>query len=144
MEKSSRKDTEAERHPLVFYDGVCGFCQRVVQFIIPRDRSAVFRFVAIQSETGSRLLRRHGLDPAELNTFVLLEQGRMYTRSTAGLRVLRRLDGAWPLLYALIVVPRPVRDLVYKWIAANRYRFFGKSDSCMLPPPEVRERFLDT
>ncbi|MEC0209228.1 thiol-disulfide oxidoreductase DCC family protein [Paenibacillus ehimensis] len=144
MEKSSRKDTEAERHPLVFYDGVCGFCQRVVQFIIPRDRSAVFRFVAIQSETGSRLLRRHGLDPAELNTFVLLEQGRMYTRSTAGLRVLRRLDGAWPLLYAMIVVPRPVRDLVYKWIAANRYRFFGKSDSCMLPPPEVRERFLDT
>ncbi|WP_025847407.1 thiol-disulfide oxidoreductase DCC family protein [Paenibacillus ehimensis] len=144
MEKSSRKDTEAERHPLVFYDGVCGFCQRVVQFIIPRDRSAVFRFVAIQSETGSRLLRRHGLDPAELNTFVLLEQGRVYTRSTAGLRVLRRLDGAWPLLYALIVVPRPVRDLVYKWIAANRYRFFGKSDSCMLPPPEVRERFLDT
>ncbi|MDO3681438.1 thiol-disulfide oxidoreductase DCC family protein [Paenibacillus ehimensis] len=144
MEKSSRKDTEAERHPLVFYDGVCGFCQRVVQFIIPRDRSAIFRFVAIQSETGSRLLRRHGLDPAELNTFVLLEQGRVYTRSTAGLRVLRRLDGAWPLLYALIVVPRPVRDLVYKWIAANRYRFFGKSDSCMLPPPEVRERFLDT
>ncbi|MCP1311628.1 thiol-disulfide oxidoreductase DCC family protein [Paenibacillus tyrfis] len=144
MEKSSREDTEAERYPLVFYDGVCGFCQRVVQFIIPRDRSAVFRFVAIQSETGSRLLRRHGLDPAELNTFVLLEQGQVYTRSTAGLRVLRRLDGAWPLLYACIVVPRPLRDLVYRWIAANRYRFFGKSDSCMLPPPEVRERFLDT
>ncbi|WP_010495791.1 thiol-disulfide oxidoreductase DCC family protein [Paenibacillus elgii] len=144
MRKSSHKDTEAERHPLVFYDGVCGFCQRVVQFIIPRDRSAVFRFVAIQSETGSRLLRRHGLDPAELNTFVLLEQGRVYTRSTAGLRVLRRLDGAWPLLYAFIVVPRPLRDVVYRWIAANRYRFFGKSDSCMLPPPEVRERFLDT
>ncbi|WP_163853867.1 thiol-disulfide oxidoreductase DCC family protein [Paenibacillus elgii] len=144
MKKSSHKDTEAERHPLVFYDGVCGFCQRVVQFIIPRDRSAAFRFVAIQSETGSRLLRRYGLDPAELNTFVLLEQGRVYTRSTAGLRVLRRLDGAWPLLYAFIVVPRPLRDVVYRWIAANRYRFFGKSDSCMLPPPEVRERFLDT
>ncbi|MGG1600540.1 MULTISPECIES: thiol-disulfide oxidoreductase DCC family protein [Paenibacillus] len=130
-------------HPLIFYDGVCGFCQRIVQFILPRDRNARFRFVAIQSDIGRKLLLHHGMDPDALSTFVLLDRGKVYTRSTAGLRVLRGLGGGWPLLYAFMAVPRPIRDAVYEWIARHRYRFFGRSDACLLPDSKARERFLD-
>ncbi|WP_010496583.1 thiol-disulfide oxidoreductase DCC family protein [Paenibacillus elgii] len=140
-ERQSIRDEQT--YSIIFYDGVCGFCQRVVQFILPRDVKGCFRFVAIQSNLGNKVLKQHGLDPEELSTFVLLEQGRVYTRSTAGLRVLRGLGGLWRLLYAFIAVPRPLRDVVYRLIANNRYRIFGRTDSCMLPKPHQRTRFLE-
>ncbi|SDD61675.1 Predicted thiol-disulfide oxidoreductase YuxK, DCC family [Paenibacillus sp. UNCCL117] len=130
-------------HPVVLYDGDCGFCQRAVQFILPRDRRGIFRFAALQSETGQSLLRQHGLEGATPDTFVLVQQGRAFTRSTAGLRVLRELGGAWRLCYAAIIVPAPLRDAVYSLFARHRYRLFGRTDACMIPSPEVRERFLD-
>jgi predicted DCC family thiol-disulfide oxidoreductase YuxK len=130
-------------HPVVLYDGVCGFCQRAIQFILPRDRKGSFRFAALQSEIGRALLRQHGLGETSPDTFVLIEHGRAYTRSTAGLRVLRELGGAWRLLFAAILVPRPIRDYAYGVIARYRYRLFGRTDACMLPSPEVRARFLD-
>lgn len=130
-------------HPVILYDGTCGFCNRVVQFIIPRDRGGRFRFAAIQSVTGKRLLVEQGIDPEHLNTFVLMAEGRMFTRSTAALEVARRLDGAWPLFYAFIAVPGVIRDGVYHFIARNRYRWFGRTEACMLPDAKVRERFLE-
>ncbi|MEK8132857.1 thiol-disulfide oxidoreductase DCC family protein [Paenibacillus filicis] len=130
-------------HPVVLYDGVCGFCQRAVQFILPRDRKGSFRFAALQSEIGQSLLQEYGLGNASPDTFVLIDRGHAYTRSTAGLRVLRELGGAWSWLFAAIIVPRPIRDYVYGVIARNRYRLFGKADACLLPGPDVRARFLD-
>ncbi|AFC33131.1 YuxK [Paenibacillus mucilaginosus 3016] len=141
MNEEQRISGEQE-YAVIFYDGVCGFCQKIVQFILPRDPEGKFRFVAIQSEFGRRVLTEHGLDPEELSTFVLLDRGKIYTRSTAGLRVLRELGGLWKLLYLFIIVPRPLRDLVYKLIASNRYRLFGRTDACMLPRPQERARFL--
>lgn len=128
--------------PIVLYDGVCGFCNRSVQLILRHDRRGRFRFAALQSEVGRALLRRHGLATDDLDTFVLVVGGRAYVRSTGALRVARTLGGAWALLSALSIVPRPLRDFAYDVIARNRYRIFGKADACMLPPPEARSRFL--
>jgi predicted DCC family thiol-disulfide oxidoreductase YuxK len=128
--------------PIVLYDGVCGFCNQSVQLILRNDRRGRFRFAALQSEVGQALLRRHGLPADDLDTFVLVEDGRAYLRSTGALRVARGMGGAWRLLYALSIVPRPLRDFAYDLFARNRYRMFGRLDACMLPPPEVRSRFL--
>lgn len=128
--------------PIVLYDAVCGLCSRSVQLILRHDRRGRFRFAALQSEVGQALLRRHGLQTDELDTFVLVEDGRAYVRSSGALRVARGLGGAWRLVSALAIVPRPLRDAVYRLVARNRYRIFGRLDACMLPPPDVRSRFL--
>ncbi len=133
---------EETRAPIVLYDGVCGFCNQSVQLILRNDRRGRFRFAALQSEVGQALLRRHGLPTDDFDTFVLVEDGRAYLRSAGALRVARGMDGAWKLLSALTIVPRPVRDFFYDLFARNRYRMFGRLDACMLPPPEVRSRFL--
>ena len=128
--------------PIVLYDGVCGFCNQSVQLILRHDRKGRFRFASLQSEVGQALLKRHGLATDDLDTFVLVEDGRAYVRSTGALRVARGMGGAWRLTAILSIVPRPVRDFFYDLFARNRYRMFGRLDACMLPPPEVRSRFL--
>lgn len=128
--------------PLVLYDGTCGLCDRSVQLILRHDRAGRFRFAALQSELGQRLLREHGLKADALDTVVLVHEGRAYTKSRAALRVAGMMDRPWPLLGAFRVIPRPVADFVYDRVANNRYRWFGRVDACMLPPPEVRARFL--
>lgn len=126
--------------PIVLFDGVCNLCDAAVTFIIDRDADAVFRFTSLQSETGQRLTQQYGLENED--TVVLVEDGRCYVRSTAALRIARRLDGAWPLLTVLLVVPMPLRDAAYRFIARHRYRWFGTRDACRLPTPELRRRFL--
>jgi predicted DCC family thiol-disulfide oxidoreductase YuxK len=128
---------------IVLYDGECGLCDKAVQFIIPRDPEGRFRFAAQQSEVGARLLAEHGYSDPAMRTIVLLEEGRLYTRSAAALRIARRLSGAWPVLYGFIVVPQVLRDAVYGFIARNRYRWFGRADACRLPKPGEQGRFLD-
>ncbi len=128
---------------IVLFDGVCNLCNGAVQFIITRDRQGRFSFASLQSATGQARLRQFGLSTNALDTFVLVEGQKAYTRSTAALRIARRLPGAWRLLYALMVVPRPVRDWVYGLVARNRYRLFGRRDSCMMPTPELKARFLE-
>ncbi|ANF98712.1 thiol-disulfide oxidoreductase DCC [Paenibacillus bovis] len=130
-------------HPIVLVDGVCHFCQGATKFIIKRDPKGIFHFASIQSEVGQKLMQKGGLRTDTMDTFVLIEKGQFYTRSTAALRIARRLRYAWPLLYAFIVVPKVLRNSVYNLIARNRYRWFGKSDQCMLPTPEIRERFIE-
>jgi predicted DCC family thiol-disulfide oxidoreductase YuxK len=133
-----------EPSSIVLFDGVCHLCNGSVNFIIERDPERRFRFAPIQSPIGQELLRRHDLPPDAIDTVVLIEGEKAYTRSTAALRIARRLGGLWPIAYAWIIVPRPIRDAVYKLVARNRYKWFGKKDACMMPTPEVRERFLQT
>ncbi|HET9476124.1 MAG TPA: DCC1-like thiol-disulfide oxidoreductase family protein [Dehalococcoidia bacterium] len=129
-------------HPIVLFDGICNFCDASVNWIIARDRRGIFRFAALQSAAGERLQREYGLDPTALDTLVLVEGYRAHRRSGAALRVLRQLRLPWPLLFGLIVVPPFVRDFVYDFFARRRYRWFGRREECMLPAPEVRDRFL--
>ena len=128
--------------PLVLYDGTCGLCNRSVQLVLRHDRRGRFRFAALQSETGRALLARHGLPVDALDSIVLVEDGRAFTRSRAALRIARKMDAPWPALTALRIVPTPLANLCYDFVARHRYRWFGRTDSCMLPPPEVRARFL--
>ncbi|MCA1801162.1 MAG: thiol-disulfide oxidoreductase DCC family protein [Rhodothermaceae bacterium] len=129
-------------HPVIFFDGVCNLCNAAVNFIIDRDKNRMFRFAALQSETGSAFLRRHNMDENSYDTFILDEGDTCYTRSDAALRITRQLDGAWPLLYGFIIIPRFLRDAVYRYIAGNRYRWFGRSEQCRVPTPELKELFL--
>lgn len=128
--------------PIVLYDGVCGLCDRSVQLILRNDRRGRFRFAALQSEIGRALLEKFGLSPEALDSVVLVEGGRAWRKSRAALRIARRMDAPWPLLWPLMIIPRPVADFLYGLVARNRYRIFGKLDACMIPPPEVRARFL--
>lgn len=126
----------------LLFDGVCNLCNGLVQFVIRHDRAERFRFASLQSVSGQALLRQHGLRTHDFDTFVYIRDGAAYTQSTAGLLVMRDLGRGWQLLYGLVIIPRFVRDVVYRFIARNRYRFFGKQEACMLPTPELKSRFL--
>jgi predicted DCC family thiol-disulfide oxidoreductase YuxK len=126
-------------NPVVLFDGVCNLCNATVRFILVRDRTGRFRFASLQSEAARRLLG--GDPPAE--SMILLEEGKSYTRSTAALRIARGLRFPWPILYAFMAVPAPIRDLIYNWVARHRYRWFGKRETCMVPTAEFRERFIE-
>jgi predicted DCC family thiol-disulfide oxidoreductase YuxK len=133
---------EGTPHPIVLFDGVCNLCNGSVQFILKRDSQARFRFASLQSEAGRSLLVQHGLDPEALSSVVVIEGGRVWQESSAALRIARHLPGLWKLLRVFLVIPRPLRDAVYRLIARNRYRWFGKTETCWLPTPELKGRFL--
>lgn len=128
---------------VILFDGVCHLCKGAVKFIIKRDPAGRFRFASLQSEAGSRLLQAAGAHEESLDSVVLIENGSYYIRSAAALRIARGLRYPWPLLYALIVVPKGLRDAVYQFIARHRYRWFGKDETCLVPTRELRERFLE-
>jgi predicted DCC family thiol-disulfide oxidoreductase YuxK len=145
MERQTQKDSR-EEGPVVLFDGVCNLCNGFVNFIIDRDLHGVFRFGSLQSQEASGLLRRKFPDvhvnPDALDSIILVDQGFVYTHSTAVLRIFSRLGSPWKLLYGLIVVPRSVRDWVYDLIASNRYSWFGQRQECRVPRPELMDRFL--
>lgn len=136
----SRLETE---HPILLFDGVCNLCEASVHFIIKRDPKAIFRFASLQSPDGQVLLEKFNLARDDFDTMVLIEGARCYLRSAAGLRIARRLSGAWPLLSAFLILPRFLRDAIYRWIATNRYRWFGKKEACLVPTSDIRSRFLE-
>ena len=134
-------------HAVVLFDGVCNLCNGFVNFVIDHDPAGYFKFAALQTDAARKVLGAEGANeqPDEgsiLSSIVLVEDGQTYRRSTAALRIVRHFTGPWPLLYLLIAVPRPLRDVVYDWIARNRYDWFGKRDQCRVPTPELQERFL--
>jgi predicted DCC family thiol-disulfide oxidoreductase YuxK len=129
--------------PVILFDGVCNLCNQSVQFVIRHDRDSKFRFSALQSDFGKAELAKHNLSTEKLLSVVLLVGDKVYDRSRAALEVARRLDGLWPLLYVFVIVPPFIRNFVYDWIANNRYRWFGRTDECMLPTPELRARFIE-
>ncbi len=130
-------------HPLILFDGECSLCNGFVQFVIRRDPGARFRFAALGSEAARLALDAAGVRDALPDSIVLVTPGRARTRSAAALAILRGLGRLWPLSSVFLVVPRPVRDWVYDWIARNRIRWFGRRQTCWVPTPELRARFAD-
>ena len=128
--------------PIIFFDGVCGLCNRGVRFVVRRDRRGHFRFATLQGAFAEQTLRPMGIDPTKLESFVLLENGRALTQSDAALAVVRELDGPWPVLGLFRCVPRGLRDAAYRFVARHRYRWFGRFDTCPMPSPELRARLL--
>lgn len=131
------------KESIILFDGVCNLCNGVVNFVIKRDKKNSLQFAPLQSETAYVLLRKYKTQTLGMPSFVFIENGKVYTQSTGALKVCRHLSGAWPALYALLIVPQFIRDGVYKWIAKNRYKWFGKKDECMIPTPELRSKFLN-
>jgi predicted DCC family thiol-disulfide oxidoreductase YuxK len=134
--------SELKDKGIVLFDGVCNFCNSSVNFIIRNDSSDYFRFLPLQSEKGKKIVERHHLDPENLQTIIFLEGGKIYTRSTAALRIARKLKGGWKLFYGFVIIPSFIRDIFYNVIAKNRYRWWGQKDSCMIPTAEVKQKFL--
>ena len=127
---------------VVLFDGTCAFCEGAVIFIARRDPAGYFRFGASQTPDTSAILIAHGVNRESVRSLVLIEDGAVYLRSTASLRVVRRLVWPWPLLGALLLVPAPIRDPFYRVVAAVRHRLSGRSNACELPPPAIRDRLL--
>lgn len=128
---------------VVLFDGVCNLCTGIVRFIIPRDPNAHFRFAALTSDAAARALQATRAPGPLPDSLVVIDEGRIFTRSDAALRIARHLRYPWPLAGALVVVPRPVRDWAYDVIARHRYRWFGRQDACIVPTADIRTRFLE-
>ena len=129
--------------PIVLFDGVCNLCNSAVQYIIRHDRNKLFRFASLQSETGRHLLSQYDLPSDQLDSFILIDNGKAYDRSTGALRVAKKLNGIIPMLYGFIIVPKFIRNGIYNWVGKNRYKWFGKKEECMVPTPELKARFLN-
>ena len=132
----------ASQHAIVLFDGLCNLCTGSVQFILQRDPNGYFKFASMQSEAGQQLLRQHHLPLERMDTFVVITGDVCKTRSDAALEVVRHLAGGWSLLKVLAFMPKPLRDWGYTIVANNRYRWFGRQGICMVPSPELMERFL--
>lgn len=142
MTESKSDQTSSPDRPLVLFDGECRFCNSAVNFIIDRDRTGVFHFAPLQSELGCKLVEQFQLAKLGLDSVVLIEGDRASWRSTASLRIARQLPLPWRLAYGFIIVPAPIRDFAYRCFAKVRYRLFGKQETCRVPTPELRARFL--
>jgi predicted DCC family thiol-disulfide oxidoreductase YuxK len=132
----------ASTYQVVLFDGVCNFCNNSINFIIKRDNKNLLKFAALQSEAGAQLMEQYGLEALNLQSFIFIEKGKAYDRSTAALKVCKYLGAAWPLFYGFIIVPKFIRDGLYNLIAKNRYKWFGVKSECMVPSAEVRAKFL--
>lgn len=133
-----------ENKKIILFDGVCNLCNNAINFVIAHDKKDVFRFVSLQSELGRNLVSERGIDPEVLDTIVLIEPGVVYyERSTAALKIAKDLSGGYSLLKHLLFLPDFIRDGAYNLVAANRYKWFGKKDSCMIPTPALKAKFLD-
>ena len=132
-----------EETRVVLFDGVCNFCNYWVNFALKRDRKNKLRFTPLQGKTAKQLLPHYILNPSSLSSVIFIDAGKAWTQSSAAIRICRYLGGGWKLLYGLIVIPKFIRDFFYNIIARNRYKWFGKKESCMVPTPELRERFLE-
>ena len=130
-------------HPVVLFDGVCYFCNAVVNRLIRHDKKGVLRFAALQSAAGQRLLKQHNLAREDFDSFILIDGNRVFKRSAAALALYNKLGWQWKWTQIFRVVPRVLRDYLYDVFARNRYRWFGKKEQCMIPTPEVRDRFVE-
>ena len=134
-------EISSNTNPVILFDGVCNLCNSSVQFVIKHDPKRQFRFASIQGDYGQQVLKQFHLPPNALNSFILYKDQQIFTHSTGALMVAKQLSGAWPLLYAFIIVPAFIRNAVYQFIANNRYKWFGKKESCAIPSPELRSLF---
>lgn len=127
---------------IILFDGVCNFCNSSINTIIRFDKKKYFRFAPLQSETGQFLMNKHGLDPAKFDSVILVDDNKAYVYSSAVLHIARKLGGIYSLAFVFIIIPGFIRNPLYKYVARNRYKWWGKKDACMVPDPELRSRFL--
>lgn len=127
---------------ILLFDGYCNLCQSSVQFVLKHEKKPELYFTSLQSETGVQLLKHYSIDPNKVDSFVLIENNKAFVKSSAALRVLKYLKGLYPLGFGFIIVPQFIRNIVYDFIAKNRYKWYGKTDSCMLPDKDLLKRFL--
>ena len=135
-------DNNISSNAIILFDGVCNLCNGAVQYFIKRDKKKILKYASLQSESGQALLKKYDLPLTQFNSFVFIYDGKVYLRSSAALRAAKLLSGPVSWLYGFIIVPRFIRDGVYNMIAKNRYKWFGKQESCMIPTPELKSRFL--
>ncbi len=128
---------------IILFDGVCNVCNGFVNFLILRDEKDRFQFGSLQSPKVKELLNQYHYDADDLSTVILIEDNKFYQQSSAVLKIFRQMPGAWPLMYKFIIIPKPLRDFIYQLIARNRYTLFGRKDSCMVPTPEWRAKFME-
>lgn len=126
---------------IILFDGVCNLCNSSVQFIIKWDPNGYFSFAPLQEEAGKKLLATHHIK-TNMDSLILISNNTFYQKSSAALEICRHLQGGWKLLYAFKLIPRFIRDPLYTYIAKNRYKWFGKKTSCMIPTAENKKRFL--
>lgn len=132
------------QYDIIFFDGVCNLCNGAVRFIINHDKNNVYRFASLQSDFANNLLNEYGVKITEPpQSILLLRNGKIYSESTAALRIAQKLGGGWKLLSIFLIIPKFISDALYRFVARNRYKWFGKRDTCMIPTPELKERFLD-
>ena len=131
-----------KQHKIILFDGLCNYCNNTVNRVIVHDKTDVFRFTPLQSDVGMLMVTEHGIDTSKIDSIILIEGSNYYSRSTAVLRIAKRLSGAYPLLYGLIIIPSFIRNWVYDFIARNRYRWYGKRDKCMVPTEDLKKKFL--
>jgi predicted DCC family thiol-disulfide oxidoreductase YuxK len=128
---------------IIFFDGVCNLCEGTVQFLLKRNKKKNLLFASLQSNSGQQMLKHFNLPLNNFNSFVFIENGKLYQRSAGALRVTKYLSGLWPLLYAFLIVPPFIRNAVYDFVARNRYKWYGQKNECWLPTPELQKRFLE-
>jgi len=127
---------------VILFDGVCNLCNASIDFILKRDKNNKFLVGALQEEPGKKLLSQFEVNPEYLDSLVLIEDDQIFFRSTAALKIAKNLSSLWPIFYAFIILPSGFRDGIYDWIGRNRYRWFGKKNTCRLPTPEEKAKFL--
>lgn len=129
-------------HKIILFDGVCNLCNSSVNFIIDRDKKNIFKFAALQSETGQKFLNKFGMDQNDFDSVVLVDENKFYSKSSAALKIVKEFPFLWKALYIFIIIPAPLRNFFYDLVAKNRYSWFGKKDSCRMPSPELKNKFL--
>lgn len=127
---------------IILFDGVCNFCNSSVNKIIRHDKKNRFKFAPLQSEIGKKLLEKHSIDSSKIDSIILIENDSAFIKSTAILKISKHLSGLYPLAYGFIIIPAFIRNIVYDFIARNRYKWWGKKESCMIPTQEVKEKFI--
>jgi predicted DCC family thiol-disulfide oxidoreductase YuxK len=130
-------------HPVILFDGVCNLCNASVQKVIKHDPKSKFRFASLQGSFGQEVLKQFHLSGTDFNTFILLKDDQIYTKSTAALIVAKEMSGLWSLLYIFIIIPAFIRNFFYDLVAKNRYKWFGKQDACWIPTPDLKALFYE-
>lgn len=131
-----------QEHKIILFDGICNLCNTSVNLVIKKDKKDLFRFAALQSEIGKTYASKFNIDISEIDSILLIDQDKIYVKSTAALHITKSLSGGYPLLFSLMIVPNFIRNWAYDFVARNRYKWYGNRETCMVPTPELREKFL--
>ncbi len=130
-------------YKVILFDGVCNLCNSSVNFVIRHDKKGVFKFAPLQSDFGEQALKKYGINTKDTDSIILIDNNKYYIKSSAALHIAKHLSGAYPLLFCFMIVPKFIRNWVYDYVAKNRYKWYGKKESCMIPRPELKKKFIN-